>query len=416
MRKRATAILRMKPTRNNAPESRNVTLALDCTVRDAAFAYLAEIEPWIQQRQIEVTAVSAPTHYEGLRAEWILRTWTELGLRPVLDAAGNVLAERPGASASAPLLAVTAHMDTAFAPGTVARPERRDGRIWAPGIGDNGAGLAAQLALIRTLADQRLRTPAPLLFVANVGEEGEGDLKGMRHLFAPLNPYAARIGWTLVVDGTGSDQITTQALPSRRFKVTFTGPGGHSWSDLGQASAVHAAVRSAAALLAQVKPEAERLGCNIGLMQGGSAVNAIAAEAQIKIDLRAAAQAGVDELTQAVRRAVASGVEAENAAALHGCTRASLEVLGERPGGELPTDSPWLGLVQEVDRQLGIVSHLQRASTDANIPLAQGRPALRLGAGGRGGGAHTLQEWFDPVGRTQALQRLLWVVLETGVA
>ncbi|MGH3184719.1 MAG: M20/M25/M40 family metallo-hydrolase, partial [Streptosporangiaceae bacterium] len=364
----------------------------------------------MEQRQIELTAVPAPTHFEGLRAEWMLRQWQALGLRASLDEAGNVVAERPGTDADASLLALTAHLDTAFAPGTPVQPERHGSRIWAPGISDNGAGLAGLLALARTLEAWGIRTRGPLLFVANVGEEGEGDLKGMRHLFG-ASPYAPRIGATVVLDGPGMDQVTTAALPSRRLKVTIEGPGGHSWSDLGRASAVHGAARVAAALLAQVQPRAEELGCNIGWMQGGSAVNAIAAEAHLKLDLRARDAAGLESLSQAVRRAVAMGVEQENAAALSGGVRARLEVIGERPGGELARDAPLWQVVRAVDRTLGIAALPQRASTDANIPLSQGRPALRLGAGGQGGGVHTLQEWFDPTGRAVALQRVLLLVL-----
>lgn len=378
---------------------------------DAFADPLAALEPWLQQRQMELTAVPAPTHFEALRAEWIRHAFTDLGLETRLDEAGNVLAERAGRDAAAPLVAITAHLDTAFAPGTPVRPERRDGRIWAPGISDNGAGLAALLALARILRDHAISTPAGLLFVANVGEEGEGDLKGMRHLFGPASAVASRIGCTLVLDGPGCDQITTQALPSRRFRLLLTGPGGHSWSDLGRASAVHAAARIGAAFLTQVQPQAQILGANIGLIQGGSAVNAIAAEAQLKLDLRARDAEGISLLTAALQRAVASGLEQENAAALSGAVRARLEPIGERPGGELPAAAPLLGLVRTVDSHLGIAAQIQRASTDANIPLALRRPALRLGAGGSGGGIHTLQEWFDPAGRTLALRRILGVTL-----
>lgn len=378
---------------------------------DAFADPLAALEPWLQQRQMELTAVPAPTYFEALRAEWIRHAFADLGLDSTLDEAGNVLAERAGFDDTAPLVALTAHLDTAFAPGTPVHPERRDGRIWAPGISDNGAGLAALLALARILRDFAISTRAGLLFVANVGEEGEGDLKGMRHLFGPSSSVAPRIGCTLVLDGPGCDQITTQALPSRRFRLVVTGPGGHSWSDLGRASAVHAAMRIAAAFLAQVQPQAQVLGANIGLVQGGSAVNAIAAEAQLKLDLRACDAAGIVSLTAALQRALAAGLEQENTAALSGAVRARLEPIGERPGGELPAAAPLLDLVRAVDSHLGIAAQIQRASTDANIPLSLGRPALRLGAGGSGGGIHTLQEWFDPAGRTLALRRILGVTL-----
>jgi acetylornithine deacetylase/succinyl-diaminopimelate desuccinylase-like protein len=376
----------------------------------AACQRLEGWERWLQQQQMAVTAVAAPTGFEALRAEWMRQALEDMGLATSLDAVGNVLAYHAGGGVSQAVVAITAHLDTAFPPGTAVRPERRDGKLWGPGICDNGAGLAALLALARLLREERWVPRTPVLLVANVGEEGEGDLKGMRHLFSPGNRWARRIRWTVVLDGPGVNPVTAEALPSLRLRLVLEGPGGHSWSDLGRASANHAAVRVAAALLAQVQPEAGRLGCNLGWMQGGSAVNAIAARSELKLDLRAREVRDLDGLEQAVRRALAQGVEQENAAALSGRVRSRCERIGERPGGALAEDAPLLRLVRQVDAALGIASQWQCASTDANIPISQGRQALRLGAGGRAGGIHTLQEWYDPSGRSRALQRILWVV------
>lgn len=377
-----------------------------------ALEQFSVLESWIEQQQIALTAIPAPTGFEALRAERFLKECQAWGLSADIDEAGNVVAERAGSAPSAPLLAVTAHLDTAFPPGTPVEPQRRRGRIFAPGICDNGAGLAALLALIRVMQEAKLETSHAMLFVANVGEEGEGDLKGMRHLFRRRGPFARRIGATVVLDGPGCEPVTTEALPSRRLKLTFAGPGGHSWSDLGRASAVHAAARAIQALLAQVRPRSGELGCNVGSVQGGSAVNAIAAQAVVKIDLRARDRAGLDDLHRAARRALAMGLEEENRAALSGAVEAAMEVIGERPGGALAADAPLLRLVRRVDAQLGIATRLQSASTDANIPIAEGRQALRLGAGGSGGAVHTLQEWYDPAGRAKALQRLLMIALD----
>ncbi|MGH9416472.1 MAG: M20/M25/M40 family metallo-hydrolase [Terriglobales bacterium] len=409
----------MKTTSRNGADVQGLTAAFGRYLDPAWLpvrAHFDQVEPWTTRQQIALTAVASPTHAEGLRAEWMLRQFRELGLEAGIDEVGNVVAERASRDPSLPLVALTAHLDTAFAPGTPVQPEWRQGRIWAPGISDNGAGLAALLALARTLQDWNVATEAGLLFVANVGEEGEGDLRGMRHLFRPASPWAERIGWTVVLDGPGVEQITTSALPSRRLKLAVEGPGGHSWSNLGRASAVHAAIRIGAALLAQVQPQADALGCNIGLIQGGSAVNAIAAEAWFKLDLRAHTAAGLDDLTQAARRALATGVEQENAAALAGAVRARWEVIGERPGGTLASDAPLLQLLRRVDQELGIAAIADTASTDANIPLAQRRQALRVGAGGQGGGTHTLQEWYEPTGRSLALERVLLLVLTLAAA
>lgn len=392
------------------PEAQEGVLPEDAPALRSACQRLEGWERWLQQQQMAVTAVAAPTGFEALRAEWMRQALAGMGLQTSLDEVGNVLAYRAGQGASQAVVAVTAHLDTAFPPGTVVRPERRDGRLWGPGICDNGAGLAALLALARLLREERWVPRTPVLLVANVGEEGEGDLKGMRHLFSPGNRWARRIRWTVVLDGPGVNPLTTEALPSLRLRLVLEGPGGHSWSDLGRASANHAAVRVAAALLAQVEPKAGRLGCNLGWIQGGSAVNAIAARCECKLDLRARDPHQLEGLEQAARRALAQGVEQENAAALSGRVRGRWERIGERPGGALADDAPLLRLVRQVDAALGIATQAQCASTDANIPIAQGRQALRLGAGGKAGGIHTLQEWYDPTGRTRALQRILWVL------
>lgn len=369
-------------------------------------------EQWVQKCQMEVTAIAAPTGFEAARAEWMRAQFANLGLAVSIDAVGNVLAQRASDDSGRPVVAVSAHLDTAFPPGTVVRPKRRDGRLWGPGICDNGAGLAALLALARCWQETVTHDRAALLFVATVGEEGEGDLRGMRHLFRSGAHWAGRIAWTLVLDGPGTAQITAAALPSLRLRAVLEGPGGHSWSDAGRASALHAAVRAGSALVAQVQSEPGELACNLGCLRGGSAVNAIAAQAECKIDLRARDATRLRQLEQAVRRAFAAGVEQENAAARAGRVQARIERIGTRPGGELAPDAPLLSLVREVDAALGIISQIQCASTDANIPIAQGRQALRLGTGGTAGGIHTLEEWYDPAGRALALRRLLWILAE----
>ncbi|MGH9412266.1 MAG: M20/M25/M40 family metallo-hydrolase [Terriglobales bacterium] len=360
---------------------------------------------------MEVTSIAAPTGFEAARAEWMRAQFEALGAAPTIDAAGNVIAEASSiAGGKAPAILVSAHLDTAFPPGTLIRVEQREGRLWGPGICDNGAGLAALLALARIWNESDVCSRAAVIFAATVGEEGEGDLRGMRHLFRPRSRWARRIGWTLVLDGHGATHITSAALPSLRLRVLIEGAGGHSWSDAGQASALHAAVRIGAALLAQVQSEPGELACNLGFLRGGSAVNAIAAQAEMKLDLRARDPLRLRQLEQAVRRALAAGVEQENAAARSGRVQARLESIGARPGGELPPHAPLLAAVREVDAALGIVSHLQCASTDANIPIAQGRQAVRLGAGGAAGGIHTLGEWYNPTGRALALHRIFLLV------
>ncbi|MGH9466483.1 MAG: M20/M25/M40 family metallo-hydrolase [Terriglobales bacterium] len=366
-------------------------------------------ERGLQQRQLEVTAIAAPTGLEAARAAWMVRQLAALGWTAGLDRAGNVIAERTR-SRGAGVIAVSAHLDTAFPAGTRVSVARRGTRLLGPGICDNGAGLAALLAIARWLTEQDADSGAPVVLVANVGEEGEGDLKGMRHLFRPAGHWAQRIAWTLVLDGPGMRAITAAALPSLRLRAVFTAPGGHSWSDAGRVSAVHAALRVGAALLAQVRSEPGEMACNVGCLHGGGAVNMIAAEAEMKLDLRARDPRRLHQLELAVRRALAAGVEQENEVSSGGRVSARLESLGSRPGGELPPDAPIVRVVRQVDSMLGIASEMQCASTDANIPIAQGRQAVRLGAGGAGGGIHTLGEWYEPSDRSLALQRLLWIL------
>ncbi len=376
-----------------------------------ALARFSSMEAWLQKQQMEVTAIPAPTGLEGLRAEWMLRQFKELGLRSVsVDEVGNVIGLRPGLAGEAPAIAVTAHLDTVFPARTPIQPKVVNGVLAAPGISDNGAGLTAILGLLRCLEEVGLKTRLPILLVANVGEEGEGDLKGFRHLFGQ-SPWSHRLAATIVLDGPGTDHVTVQGLGSRRLKLTFRGPGGHSWSEAGTASAIHGLVRACHAMLAQVQPEPGESSFNLGLIEGGSSINSVAAEASVRIDLRAHDADTLQSLAAAVRRAAAQGMEEENQFAMTGSVEARLQVIGDRPAGQLAPGSELLQAVLAVDHALGIESQTGVASTDANLPLSLGFPAIRIGGGGRGGGAHTMEEWFDPAGRERGLRRLLLLTL-----
>ncbi len=386
-----------------------------------AMARLSPLEPWIRRQQLAVAAIPAPTGGEGLRAEWMRSQFLALGLSVEIDAVGNVLAvlpaaRTPEAGGASPYILLTAHLDTAFPPGTAMTARLENGQLRGPSVLDNAAGLAALLALARVCTEAGADAQfAPFLFAADVGEEGEGNLRGMRHLFSA--PWAARIAHTLVLDGPSLD-ITTRALGSRRFQVQVTAPGGHSWADAGGATATHALARIAARLLATAACEPGVAACSIGQIAGGEAINTLAASAGMKVDLRAAEPARLEALAQTLRAAVEYGIRQENRLALHGAAEARVEILGERPAGALPAEAPLRAALAQVDAELGIQAADTLASTDANIPLALGRSALRLGAGGRGGGGHTLQEWFDPAGRALALRRvlLLMALLADGIS
>ncbi len=372
---------------------------------------LAGWEAWISRQQLELSRIPAPTGLEGPRAEWYLRQMRRLGLtRCALDPAGNALGWRIGLEPDLPAIALSAHLDTVFPPGLRLHPYVRKSKLMGPGIADNGAGLSALLAMMRALQQARLRLRRSLLFVANVGEEGEGNLKGMRHL-VERGRWRRQIGCIVVVDGAGDSAATNRGLASRRLHVKFSGPGGHSWSDAGRPSAIHALQRSLARLLQRARTRPGESVLNIGVIEGGNSINSIAAEAGARLDLRSVAARGLDRLEREVRAAVAAGEREENHLARGGRVQGHIEILGARPGGALPASAPLWRQLRGVDRFLGIATQPRLASTDANIPLSKGIPAIAIGAGGSAGGTHTLQEWFDPAGRELGLKRLLLLTL-----
>jgi tripeptide aminopeptidase len=372
---------------------------------------------WINDQHLKLCRIPAPTFFEQKRAEWMAERFRSLGWETKLDRAGNVVASLAGRR-DAPSVAVTAHLDTVLAPRSADDIRvASDGRLVGPGVADNGAGLAALLALAAAwtthspLADPPL---APVL-VANVGEEGEGNLSGMRYLCRPANSNRAanpgRLQAFLVLDGPSTDHITSQALASRRFDVTITGPGGHSWRDYGTGNPVHAVSRAVTLFTEQAAGiEGPRSSFNVGLIAGGSSINSIPAEAQAKVDLRSESVERIEEMATLLAASVERAVEWENARSVGGRVAARLKEIGSRPSGALAEDAPLLEYLRAVDAHLGIRSHLDCSSTDANIPLALGLPAVSIGAGGLGGGAHTMGEWFQADGRELGLRRILLVL------
>jgi acetylornithine deacetylase/succinyl-diaminopimelate desuccinylase-like protein len=364
---------------------------------------------WINETHLQLCRVPAPTFLEQERAAWFLERFRTLGWDASIDRAGNVVA----ASGCPPYVALTAHLDTVLAPRNKEDVTvDAEGRFRGPGIADNGAGLAALLAIARAwkMSPRLPESAAGVLLVANVGEEGEGNLLGMRHLCLQ-SPLAGQIRGFLVVDGADTDHITNRALGSRRFEVTFSGPGGHSWSDFGAGNPVHALCR-AVALFADTRLDAQpKSSLNVGLIEGGSGVNAIPQSARCKVDIRSESNRQMDQLVDALTSAIDRARELENLRATGGRVNVKTREIGSRPAAALPETAPILQYIRAVDAHLGIRSHLDCSSTDANLPLSLGIPAISIGAGGMGGGAHTPQEWFSPDGRDLGLKRILLTLL-----
>ena len=364
---------------------------------------------WINEQHLQFCRSPAPTFLEQERAAWFLEQFRAYGWEASIDRAGNVVA----VAGEAPYVALTAHLDTVL-------PARMkddisvdgDGRFRGPGVSDNGAGLAALLAVARVwkLGSALPELSRGLLLVANVGEEGEGNLIGMRHL-CRQSTYARKIDSFIVVDGAGTDHITTRGLGSRRFEVTFTGPGGHSWSDYGVGNPLHALCR-AVTFFTDTRIEGNpKSAVNVGLIEGGSGVNAIAQAARAKVDIRSESNEKIDQLVEVLTEAVERARELENQRATAGKIAAKMREIGARPAAMLPESAPLLQCLRAVDAHLGIRSHFDTSSTDANIPLSLGLPAVAIGAGGIGGGAHTTQEWYRPEGRDLALKRIFLTLL-----
>jgi tripeptide aminopeptidase len=400
-----------------------------------AFHWLHLHQPQLRQWQLELVRIPAPPFGESARAARFLEHFHRLGLTNIhTDDAGNALAELapadpptpdpqssvksavdPDPGSQAPCILLSAHLDTVFPAETPLEPieEKDTHRIYAPGICDNAAGLTALLAIVAALRYAKITPPIPILFAANVGEEGEGDLRGMRHLFE-RGPYRNRIATAIALEGSGTSAVVTRALGSLRFRVTITGPGGHSWADAGAHNPILILSQALTAIAALKLPSTPLTTLNVGHISGGTSVNSIPESATALLDLRST------DPTQLIATATTvQGIFDETVASFttHKTTtpppKLQIEPIGNRPAGALPDDSPLLHTLRAVDRHLTIRTEQRLGSTDSNIPLSRRIPAIAIGTGGTGGGIHTLQEWYDPTGRETALRRILLTLLDT---
>jgi tripeptide aminopeptidase len=379
-----------------------------------AFKFFQLREAEFRKLQMELAKIGAPPFGEGRRAEWLATRFREVGLQDVeIDKAGNVTALRKGSDAKAKLLALTAHIDTVFPEDTPLSPKLENNKLYGPGISDNGAGVIGLYAVAAAMKAANLTHRGGVLFVGNVGEEGEGDLRGMRYLFSE-SKYRASIERTIVLDGAGSDAIVTQALGSRRFEVIVHGPGGHSWSDFGVPNPIIVLARAIADFSDTPVPNDPKTAFNIGVIEGGTSVNSIPENARARVDIRSASVAEMERLENALHDAVARAVkQLQETRPNSRKPSLSFEIkpIGSRPAAELKPEARILVILRAVDAFLNLKSHVRRASTDANIPLSLGKEAVSIGAGGTGGGAHTLNEWYDATNRDLGLKRILLAVL-----
>lgn len=371
---------------------------------------LAARDAQIVHTQISVAQIAAPTGEESERGAWMADRFQELGLDRVnVDGAGNVVGICRGTADLEPVV-VCAHLDTVF-PRALEHSVRRDGaRLVGPGINDNGRGLAVMLALGEELARGDVRTTRPVHLVATTGEEGLGDLRGAKHFFDGAGRDAIAM---VALDGAGDERIVHRALGSRRFRIEYRGPGGHSWASWGMPNAVHAAGCCAAALARLALPSEPRTTLSVGRIGGGLSVNAIAGEAWLEVDLRSTAEQHLERGEHELRSAAAAACSEENARRASGSPPLELAItrIGDRPCGTTSPDHPLVRVAVEATHLVGRWPDLATASTDANVPISRGIPAIAIGAGGRGGDAHTPHEWYDNTDGSVGVARALTIIV-----
>lgn len=360
---------------------------------------------------VTAVAIAAPPFGESARGEWYAGRLRELGLLVSIDDIGNVIARRDGHSNPSPVI-LSAHLDTVFPTETPLHVQQKGTRIRAPGIADNCRGLAAMLALARALQDQEIRTDHEVVFVATVGEEGVGDLRGVKHLFRPGSEFRNASAF-ISLDGTGRRRIVYRAIGSRRLRVSISGPGGHSWADWGIANPINALAIAVATVAQCDIPRQPRTALTIARIGGGTSVNAIPSEAWLEADIRSEDATIMSEMEALLRAALDEAVLVINGARKRGTHALQLDVrvIGERPSGETSVNSALVRAARAATRYMGDAPELVASSTDANIPIALGIPAIAIGAGGESGGTHTVDEWYSNEGGVEGIERALLILL-----
>jgi len=350
----------------------------------AAFAWIETHAAQVVEDAIRICEIPAPTFEEAERAAYVRGRFEQLGLKDVaIDEAGNVRGRRPGAGGG-PGLAMAAHLDTVFPKETDVKVKRQGGRLLAPGIGDNSVAIAALLAMVEAMNAAGLRTAGDLYLASNTGEEGLGDLKGMKAFMAEVKDKVAA---AIAVEGMKVNRIIHTAVGSRRYKVTFTARGGHSWGHFPSPSAIHIMGRAIADISRLEVPTDPKTTYNVGVIHGGATVNTIASEADMLVDMRSVDTRSLAELERRVLAIV-------DTAARQGDGQAKLDMVGDRPAGSIPADHPVVQTCRAVHRALGIQTFSEASSTDANVPLGMGLPGVCLSIT-EGGNEHRLDEYIE---------------------
>jgi acetylornithine deacetylase/succinyl-diaminopimelate desuccinylase-like protein len=389
-----------------------------CPMPNAATAIFDKLEPArrrLAQRanelldlQIAIASVPAPTGDEGARAAFIAARLADALPNVDIDAAGNVVGRLAASRDGEPPVVLCAHLDTVFPHGTDLSVTRDGPRVSAPGIGDNARGLVALVALAEELSNG-VSLARSVVFAATTGEEGAGDLRGARHLFGALGDDIQAV---IALDGPGDTRIVTEALGVRRMRARIRGPGGHSWGAFGVVNPVHVAGAITVDLAGLKLPAEPRVTVSVNRIGGGSSINAIPEEAWLEVEVRSIRAAELERWEMAVDARMRHVVERANASRPEGTGPLTLtsERIGQRPSGAMDPAHPLVAMAREATAIVGRTAELAAASTDANVPMSRGVPAIAIGAGGRGGDTHTLREWYDHTESSLGLARALTIV------
>lgn len=380
------------PEISGAVLSQFESMAAHPTVR-TALDYIKADEAKTLSEQKEIVAIAAPPFKEQARAQDFLKRLQAAGLaNAYIDKEGNVIARRPG-TGGGPKLVFSAHLDTVFPAGTDLTIREKDGRLYAPGIGDDTRGLAEILGMARALNAGQIQTVGDILFVGTVGEEGLGDLRGVKALFRDHKDIDGFVS----IDGLRPERITYIAVGSHRFRVTFKGPGGHSFSAFGRPSAIHALGRAIAKISDLKPPNEPKTTFTVGTVRGGTSVNSIAGDAVLELDMRSVGMEPLLAIEKAAMQAIQSAVAEENARWSSEGITVDIKLVGDRPAGQQSLNSPIIQAAALAVRTLGLEPILEQpGSTDSNAPISLGVPAVTVGRGGLNGNMHSTEEWFDP--------------------